>query len=95
VIERLLTQELEWDDEPQDDDNSGEEGESLAMHLEGWGWWGGKGDDKKDEGKDKPVRRAVPEAKPEVDCVVSQTCSWYEKVAYSQDVLGLLRLGIW
>ena len=75
VIERLLSQELEWDDEPQDDDNSGEEGGSLAMHPEGWGWWGGKGDDKKDEGEHKPVRRAVPEAKPEVDCVVSRACS--------------------
>ncbi|KAL4070680.1 hypothetical protein J3A83DRAFT_4358795 [Scleroderma citrinum] len=48
---------LEWDNEPQEDNK-----ENL-VYQEGWGWWSGKGDDKKDQGKHKPLTDA------EVDCV--------------------------
>ncbi|KAG6329812.1 hypothetical protein ID866_9277 [Astraeus odoratus] len=65
VIEHLLAEELEWDDEPEDNDDVGKEG---FLHGMGWGWWGGKDEDKdKDEGK--KVRRPVPVAKPQEDCV--------------------------
>ena len=76
MIERLLSQEQEWDDEPQDG-SDGERGESLAMHAEGWCWWGGSGDDKDPE-EHKPVRLPVPKAKPEVDCVVRWCCLFYD-----------------
>ncbi|KAI6017106.1 Alpha/Beta hydrolase protein [Pisolithus marmoratus] len=70
VIERLLAQEFEWDDEPLEDDDTArgvvDQG-GLLSYLR-WGWWGGRGDGD-DKGKNKTVRRPVPEAKPEVDCV--------------------------
>ncbi|KAI6107340.1 Alpha/Beta hydrolase protein [Pisolithus croceorrhizus] len=72
IIERLLAEELEWDDEPLEDDDTtrGNVRAGGLLHYLGWGWWGGKGDgDDKDKGKDKTVRRPVPVAKPEVDCV--------------------------
>ncbi|KAI6037131.1 Alpha/Beta hydrolase protein [Pisolithus microcarpus] len=62
IIERLLAQELEWDDEPlEDDDTTGGddvEAGGLLHYLGGL-----------DKDKDKTVRRPVPVAKPEVDCV--------------------------
>lgn len=70
VIERLLAQEFEWDDEPLegDDGAGGDVEEGGLLHKLRWGWWGGKGDNH-DKDKDKVVRRPVPQAKPEVDCV--------------------------
>ncbi|KAF9228979.1 alpha/beta-hydrolase [Gyrodon lividus] len=71
VIDRLLTQELEWDDEPpKGDDENGESDEGEGVSTRRWGWWGGKDDDKdKDTDMEKEVRLAVPVAKEEVDCV--------------------------
>ena len=40
------------------------------MHAEGWGWWGGNGNDKNPEER-KPVRLPVPKARPQGDCVVN------------------------
>ncbi|KAH7890131.1 Alpha/Beta hydrolase protein [Phlebopus sp. FC_14] len=65
VINRLLSEEIEWDDEPGD----GDDDKKVAVQR-GWGWWG-SGDEGEEEEEDKPkkVRRPVPEAREEVDCV--------------------------
>ena len=64
IVERLLSEDFDWADEPPPDDKS--------VARMSWPWWGG-GDKDKDKDKDpkKKVRLPVPVAKEEVDCVVS------------------------
>lgn len=71
IVERLLSQELEWADEPPPEDDK-------TVSQMGWPWWGGGNKDKdKDKGKDKDketkkkVKLPVPVAKEQLDCVVS------------------------
>ncbi|KAF9239108.1 Alpha/Beta hydrolase protein [Melanogaster broomeanus] len=69
TVERLLAEELEWSDEPEGDDQSGESGEGNDVWKSGWGWWGGGKDDDEDKDKKQKVRLAVPVAKEQTDCV--------------------------
>jgi len=64
----VLSQDLEWADEPPPDD------EKSVLRMS-WPWWG-SGDKDKDKDKDtkKKVKLPVPVAKEEVDCVV-RLCS--------------------
>lgn len=68
VIDHLLTQELEWDNESPSGGEKNDFMKNLDIDPAGWGWWGGKGDE-----KNKPkqrIRRPVPKAEPQMDCMV-------------------------
>lgn len=67
VIDHLLTQELEWDNESPSGGEKNDFMKNLDIDPAGWGWWGGKGDE-----KNKPkqrIRRPVPKAEPQMDCM--------------------------
>jgi putative lipase involved disintegration of autophagic bodies len=61
VVERLLSEELEWANEPPPDDDK-------SVSRISWPWWGG-GNKDKDKDTKKKVKLPVPVAKEEVDCV--------------------------
>lgn len=91
VVERLLSEDLEWaDDPPPEDDKS--------VSRMSWPWWGGGDDKDKDKDKDtKKVKLPVPVAKEEVDCVVRVSFTvlkrwwvWFVLMV----AVGLLQLGI-
>jgi hypothetical protein len=58
----LLSEELEWANEPPPD-------EDKSVSRISWPWWGG-GNKDKDKDTKKKVKLPVPVAKEEVDCVV-------------------------
>lgn len=72
VVERLLTEDIEWADEPPPDDDN-----SVAQMS--WPWWG-SGDKDKDKDTKKKVKLPVPVAKEEVDCVV---CLYFSVLVWS------------